>query len=463
LVNLHAQSTIDMNTGRDQGDKVLQLSLLRSLIAVVETLPQFMVSYLKPLLTPSGLVCLTLRQSGNDDDRAVKSMAERLDNTLATLCPSRQLIPILCTSLTQCFSEQTEGSDYRDEGATVFSILKAGIRNSSRPDLGPVAGKIVTALIQTYGYDFDGQTNFKLLATANGTLVALVLKLSEVQLRQLYAKFRQWCATPDKLTAKKVCTLRKHSFYSLSAAMSKELRSIFLPCVSSVVGDIAKDLEHAASHMCAISKQTEQNKRRKLNESTMKYDYDEVRPLQPLLLFLETALKADAHEGGNWIRSDDNERYRMLVGPLGKLLQAHVPNKSVDTLDFDMSGKSKQPSAYERLVQGVGTEDHGNVISCITSLAAAAGNEQLWKPLNHLLLEACGNEGRPEVRKSGVKALLSIIQSLGEEYMVLLPECLPVLSELLEDDEDEEIVVLAKECIRQGEALLGESLEDSLR
>lgn len=215
--------------------------------------------------------------------------------------------------------------------------------------------------------------------------------------------------------------------------------------------------------MCAISKQTEQNKRRKLNESTMKYDYDEVRPLQPLLLFLETALKADAHEGGNWIRSDDNERYRMLVGPLGKLLQAHVPNKSIDTLDFDMSGKSKQPSAYERLVQGVGTEDHGNVISCITSLAAAAGNEQLWKPLNHLLLEACGNEGRPEVRKSGVKALLSIIQSLGEEYMVLLPECLPVLSELLEDDEDEEIVVLAKECIRQGEALLGESLEDSLR
>ena len=46
--------------------------------------------------------------------------------------------------------------------------------------------------------------------------------------------------------------------------------------------------------------------------------------------------------------------------------------------------------------------------------------------------------------------------------MVLLPECLPVLSELLEDD-DETIVVLAKECVHQGEELLGESLEDSLR
>jgi len=46
--------------------------------------------------------------------------------------------------------------------------------------------------------------------------------------------------------------------------------------------------------------------------------------------------------------------------------------------------------------------------------------------------------------------------------MVLLPECLPILSELLEDD-DEEIVDMAKECVRLGEDLIGESLEDMLR
>merc|ERR1712238_118137 len=98
-------------------------------------------------------------------------------------------------------------------------------------------------------------------------------------------------------------------------------------------------------------------------------------------------------------------------------------------------GPEDSVSAYERLVQGVGTEDYGSVVSCLTSLAAAAGNEQLWKPLNHMLLEACGNDRRSDVRKSGVKCLLSIIHTLGEEYMVLLPECLPVLSELLEDDD----------------------------
>jgi len=44
----------------------------------------------------------------------------------------------------------------------------------------------------------------------------------------------------------------------------------------------------------------------------------------------------------------------------------------------------------------------------------------------------------------------------------LLPECLPTLSELLEDV-DEEIAGLAKECVSLGEDLIGESLEESLR
>ena len=104
--------------------------------------------------------------------------------------------------------------------------------------------------------------------------------------------------------------------------------------------------------------------------------------------------------------------------------------------------------------------ENGNVRGCVTSLAHAAGNEQLWKPLNFAVLEACGHK-RSEVRKAGISCLLSIIETIGEEYMVLLPECLPVLSELHEDADDE-IVGMAKECVRQGEEMLGESLEDQL-
>lgn len=148
-----------------------------------------------------------------------------------------------------------------------------------------------------------------------------------------------------------------------------------------------------------------------------------------------------------------------ILSHLGKLLLAQVPKDF--PIQSDLSPKEQaSTSAYQQLVQGVGTMEHGNVVGCLTALAAAAGNEQLWKPLNFAVLEACGHK-RSEVRKAGISCLLSIIETIGEEYMVLLPECLPVLSELLEDDD--EIAGMAKECVRQGEELLGESLEDSLR
>ncbi len=142
------------------------------------------------------------------------------------------------------------------------------------------------------------------------------------------------------------------------------------------------------------------------------------------------------------------------------MLLAQVPTGTPIQSDHFTKGTANI-SAYQQLIQGVGTSEHGNVVGCLTALAAAAGNEQLWKPLNFAVLEACGHATRSEVRKAGISCLLSIIETIGEEYMILLPECLPVLSELLEDED--EIACMAKECVRQGEELLGESLEDSLR
>ena len=217
--------------------------------------------------------------------------------------------------------------------------------------------------------------------------------------------------------------------------------------------------EQAVSYLCRNSKVALKNsgKRRKLEEEEDDEGMNDncLVALQPLLLCLELALKADAHQGGEWTRGGEGQRYNMLLKPLGKLLQAKVPS------GMPVSSDGGDNSTFEVLVSGMDAEEYGSVSACLTALATAAGNEQMWKPLNHAVLEACSHN-RPEVRQAGVRCLLSIIQSLGEEYMVLLPECLPVLSELLED-EDEETSGLARECVRQGEELLGESLDDSLR
>lgn len=186
-------------------------------------------------------------------------------------------------------------------------------------------------------------------------------------------------------------------------------------------------------------------KRQKLEDVDDIDDLESLDFLKPLLNCLESALHADAIEGGKWIRHDDSQRYHALLSPLSKLLELRAITADV---------------AYQQLVYG--DDEPGSVIGCLTALALAAGNEQLWKPLNHAVLQSCGNESRALVRKAGVSCLLSLIKTLGEEYMVLLPECLPVLSELLEET-DEEIAGLAQECVSIGEELLGESLQESLR
>ena len=60
------------------------------------------------------------------------------------------------------------------------------------------------------------------------------------------------------------------------------------------------------------SKSNEKKKRRTEEDTESLADIQELLPLQPLLLFLELTFRADAHEGGDWTRGDDNQRYNMV-------------------------------------------------------------------------------------------------------------------------------------------------------
>lgn len=72
--------------------------------------------------------------------------------------------------------------------------------------------------------------------------------------------------------------------------------------------------EIAVSLLCQRTQNADRSKKRRRVEGAAPSSEDlaEVRPLQPLLQCLESALKADAHEGGNWTRGDDNQRYHAV-------------------------------------------------------------------------------------------------------------------------------------------------------
>jgi len=232
--------------------------------------------------------------------------------------------------------------------------------------------------------------------------------------------------------------------------------------LTSVFKDIVDELNFIGVRLSLrtgnlFSKSLNKQKRLKMSPVDMPNDLSIFRSLQPILLCLEYALKADAQEGRNWIQEDKGQRYNELLPSLTKLLKCSFPQRfdAIVTLD---KGEVTSSSPFENIVLGVDTLESGNVTGCLTALAFAVRDDQMLKPFNYSVVEACGYEKRAEVRKAGVKLLFSV---LNEDYIALLPECLPVLSELLEE-RDEEISSLAKQCMVVAEELLGESLEESL-
>ena len=97
----------------------------------------------------------------------------------------------------------------------------------------------------------------------------------------------------------------------------------------------------------------------------------------------------------------------------------------------------------------------------VSSLVASIGKDLQWKPLNLKLLTNFRDK-KSCVRMAALKILHKLFIDIGEEYLILLPECLPYLSELLEDS-NEEINAYTAEVVRYIESISGETLEDYLQ
>lgn len=129
-------------------------------------------------------------------------------------------------------------------------------------------------------------------------------------------------------------------------------------------------------------------------------------------------------------------------------------------------------------------------IPCLIALAVAVNKDLQWKPMNYKILMLLRDNNK-DIRIIALKTLqrlymdvsaslyyiiyllmrscVIILSSLsclpcqvGEEYLLMLPECLPFLSELLEDD-DSDVVNLTNQVIKHIEDTSGEKLESYLQ
>ncbi|KAL2167558.1 hypothetical protein VTG60DRAFT_1104 [Thermothelomyces hinnuleus] len=101
------------------------------------------------------------------------------------------------------------------------------------------------------------------------------------------------------------------------------------------------------------------------------------------------------------------------------------------------------------------------LIPAVVELAAAADSQEHHKELNSALLKHLRN-GQAAVRLAVVKCQQALTSRLGEEWLQALPEMLPYISEL-QDDDDEVVERENRRWIVGIEEKLGESLDSMLQ
>lgn len=89
---------------------------------------------------------------------------------------------------------------------------------------------------------------------------------------------------------------------------------------------------------------------------------------------------------------------------------------------------------------------------------ALAADDILWKSLNYQILLKTKNI-LPQIRIGALETIVAIAAKLGDDYLMLLPETIGSLAELLED-EDERVEIAMKNAIQKMEDVLGQPIRE---
>ncbi|KAI4206011.1 MAG: hypothetical protein LQ346_001321 [Caloplaca aetnensis] len=162
-------------------------------------------------------------------------------------------------------------------------------------------------------------------------------------------------------------------------------------------------------------------------------------------------------------------RQSVVTDEASKLLWAKVIQTLQVCFQHDQNGFWQSPAHFgpiaevllDQLKQAAEVSAADVVIPSITDLAAAADSVVHHKSLNTVVLQYMRSDS-VAVRLAAVKCQQSLTARLGEEWLALLPEMLPFISELQEDDY-ENVERETLRWIKQIEEILGESLTPMLQ
>lgn len=304
-------------------------------------------------------------------------------------------------------------------------------------------------------------------------LVALTMKLNEARFKPMFLRLMEWAATAheDDPGALSRCA----ALYRVVGALTERLRGIFLPYFRYLLDSMPALLSTspdqplgAGAHDSAAKKS---KKARRASSSAAQAAAAEAGSAVEgaawvvRLHVLRALHRCFLYDSGGQV---EEGRFSRLLPHVVAQLDAQPPAHVQHALMGDPGAGLDAELALGTLSDAEVDAQHGlvdgyakAVIGCLSAMVVAAGSDALWKPLNHQVLMQTRSP-LPRTRLCALEAVAQFVVRLREEYLVLLPEALPFLAELVEDVEVG-VQERAKQLLRQLEELSGESLEQYLQ
>uniref|UniRef100_A0A8C1MNQ6 HEAT repeat-containing protein 1 n=1 Tax=Cyprinus carpio TaxID=7962 RepID=A0A8C1MNQ6_CYPCA len=408
IPQLHSLMPAVLDTLKERKDllnnEIYLLSAVTALQRVSETLPHFISPYLEDTISQ---VSITKRLTSCPQ---LSVRLSSLSTTLATKVPPRVLIP----TITKCYCTMVDAQQNRL--GPLMIILKEHITHMEKDQLNNHQSELTSFFLSALDFraqhcqEGDLQKTGEIEGYVIDCLLVMVMKLSEVTFRPLFFKLFDW-SKMDGASKNRLLT-----FYRLADSIANKLKGLFVLFAGQLVKPISELL-------------------RQLNISHTDGDDDDKDNVTKSSLLLQHVLdclhKIFLYDTQRFL---SKERADALLGPL------------VDQLENMLGGDEIYKTHITK-----------HLVPCIAQFAVAMGDDSQWKVLNYQILLKTRHSS-PKVRFSALVMLLELASKLRENYMVLLPETIPFLAELMED-ECEEVEQQVQKVIHEMETILGEPLQ----
>lgn len=393
---------------------MLTSSIVTSILKIVDALARFISPYLRSIIV--GVSKLQAKLGENNDPRLsnISTRLLQIWEKLASSIPLRLLVP----SVEESYNELVkEGS--LDAIGPLMKLLSTAFNNIQTSEFTGFQSELCEFFLSALQFRCDHASNQKFLSKSIDiaeehviqAFVVLILKLSESTFRPLYYKVFEW-ANRDSSTNDRAIT-----FFNLSSHVADALKHLFVLFASELITNAAKLLE--ATNAGKISAEDDL------------FFPDPARNVTLIRYVLRTLLSVLVHDNQNFINSI---RFDTLLQPIADQLE--------NTIVFEDAEIRKL------------------LVDCLAQMAVAVADDTLWRQLNHQVLIKTRNND-PEIRLFALEACTAIALKIGENFAPLLPETIPFLAELLED-ENQAVEKAVQKTIREVEKVTGEPLHKYL-